>query len=172
MVELETERLRLRPLREGDAASFARLFAGDWEAVKQTGRMPFPPSEPAMRSWIRQHLEGGAHGFLVIRKGDARAMGAAGFGGDARTAELGYALGRAFWGQGFATEAVVVLVDYAGRLGLVELEAFSFVENPASGRVLTKAGFEDLGIIDRDYPARGGARAVRHFRKILHKGGS
>jgi [ribosomal protein S5]-alanine N-acetyltransferase len=171
MTEIETRRLRLRPLREDDAAHFAGLFAGDWETVKHTGRMPFPATEPAMRGWIRQHLEGGAQGFLVTRKSDQRAMGAAGFGGDERTAELGYALGRPFWGQGFATEAAVALVAHASHLGLVELEAFSFVENPASGRVLHKAGFEDFGIIDRDYPARGGARAVRHFRKFL-KGGT
>jgi RimJ/RimL family protein N-acetyltransferase len=170
MAEIETGRLWLRPLCKGDAAHFARLFSGDWEAVKHTGRMPFPPTERAMREWIGQHLQSGAHGFLVIRKADVSAMGAAGFGGDQRTAELGYALGRRFWGQGFATEAVVALVEHARRLGLFELEAFSFVENPASGRVLEKAGFEDLGIIDRDYPARGGARAVRHFRKFL-KGG-
>ena len=43
------------------------------------------------------------------------------------------------------------------------LEAFSFVENPASARVLEKAGFTDLGVIVRGYPERGGRRNVRRF---------
>ena len=52
-------------------------------------------------------------------------------------------------------------------LGLRRLDAYSFVDNPASARVLEKAGFTDLGVITRNYPARGGQRDVRHYQKKL-----
>ena len=51
MPTLETERLLLRPLALDDARHFGLLFDGDWDAVRQTGRMPYPPTErcdPAM----------------------------------------------------------------------------------------------------------------------------
>jgi RimJ/RimL family protein N-acetyltransferase len=70
-------------------------------------------------------------------------------------------------GQGYATEGVLAMVTYAGVLGLRALEAFTFVENPASARVLDKAGFADLGVMRRDYLRRGGLREVRHHLKRL-----
>jgi RimJ/RimL family protein N-acetyltransferase len=80
--------------------------------------------------------------------------------------ELGYVLGRAYWGRGYATEAAGAL-DHARALGLCQLDAYSFVEDPASARVLEKAAFDHLGVVERRYPARGGRRMVRHYRKAL-----
>ena len=51
-MELASERLLLRPLAVDDAPALAGLLAGDWEAVKQTGRMPYPVTRAALRSWI------------------------------------------------------------------------------------------------------------------------
>jgi RimJ/RimL family protein N-acetyltransferase len=167
MPTLETERLLLRPLALDDARHFARLFGGDWDAVRQTGRMPYPPTEPAVRRWIAGHLDTGSHSFLVIRKQDGAVLGGSGFGGTAAVAELGYSFGRAYWGRGYATEAVRALLDYAGPLGLRQLDAYAFVENLASARVLEKAGFADLGVTIRSYPARGGKRRVKHYRKTF-----
>jgi RimJ/RimL family protein N-acetyltransferase len=164
---IETERLRLRPLTAADVPAFVRLFRHDWDAVKQTGRMPYPVTEAAMRRWIARHLEASSRTFLMTRKRDGAPLGGVGFGGTGDVHELGYALGRLYWGQGYATEGVLAMVTYAGALGLRALEAFTFVENPASARVLDKAGFADLGVMRRDYPRRGGLREVRHHLKRL-----
>ena len=165
--ELATERLLLRLLAVDDARHFVRLFENDWDAVKQTGRMPYPVTEPAMRDWIALHAAGSSRTFLMIRKEDGVALGGVGFGGVGDVHELGYALGRAYWSQGYATEGVLAMVEHARLLGLKALEAFTFVENPASARVLSKAGFADLGAARRDYPKRGGLREVRHYLKQL-----
>ena len=165
--ELATERLQLRLLAVDDARHFVRLFENDWEAVKQTGRMPYPVTELAMRDWIALHAAGSSRTFLMIRKEDGAALGGVGFGGVGRVHEIGYALGRAYWGHGYATEGVLAMVEHARLLGLRALEAFTFVENPASARVLSKAGFTDLGVARRDYPKRGGLRKVRHHLKRL-----
>jgi RimJ/RimL family protein N-acetyltransferase len=164
---LQSERLLFRPLRLDDASHLERLFQGDWEAVRQTGRMPYPPTGGAMRTWIRGHAGPGNRTFLILRKADHAVLGAIGFGGEGRNAELGYALGRAHWGQGYATEAVGAMVALARERGLEALEAHAFPENPASARVLEKAGFADLGLVERDYPKRGGLRQVRKYRKEL-----
>ncbi|MDH3664089.1 MAG: GNAT family N-acetyltransferase [Alphaproteobacteria bacterium] len=164
---VETERLFLPRLTEEDAGDFAALFANDWDAVKHTGQLPFPATAATMRVWIRRHTGPGGHAFLLRRKVDDRAMGAIGFGGRGPVSELGYALGRAFWGQGYATEAAFAMIDVARSLGLGGLQAYSFVENPASARVLEKAGFSKVGTIVREYPKRGGMRRVIHFRTML-----
>jgi RimJ/RimL family protein N-acetyltransferase len=164
---LATTRLQLRLLTVDDAPHFVRLFEHDWEAVKQTGRMPYPVTEFAMRDWIALHAAGSSRTFLMIRKEDGAALGGVGFGGVGRVHEIGYALGRAYWGHGYATEGVRAMVEHARALGLKALEAFTFVENPASARVLSKAGFTDLGVARRDYPKRGGLRKVRHHLKRL-----
>jgi ribosomal-protein-alanine N-acetyltransferase len=134
--------------------------------------MPYPPREPAIRRWIADHLAARSHAFLLIRKEDRAALGSAGFGGPGRVAELGYVLGRAYWGRGYATEAVCAMLDHARTLGLRRLDAYSFIDNLASARVLEKATFVDLGVVTRNYPARGGRRQVRHYRKKLQEEGT
>jgi len=166
-MQLETERLLLRPLAVDDAPELARLFTGDWEAIKQTGRMPYPPSAPALRHWISLHIAPASYSFLIIRRLDRRPLGGIGFGGEGDLAELGYALGRPFWGLGYATEGVRAMMAHAPAVGFRTLEAYSFVDNPASARVLAKAGFVEVGIVRRDYPERGGIREVRRFELQL-----
>jgi RimJ/RimL family protein N-acetyltransferase len=162
---LVTERLLLRPLAVDDAPALARLLEGDWEAIKQTGRMPYPATKSALRRWIASHLAPASHSFLMLRRADGAAIGGIGFGGSGALAELGYVLGRPFWGQGYATEGVRAMMAHAAAVGFGGLEAYSFVDNPASARVLAKAGFADLGVVGRDYPERGGLRQVRRFER-------
>lgn len=164
---IETERLWLPRLCEEHAGDFEALFRDDWAAVKQTGQLPFPATRAAMLVWIRRHTGPGGHAFLLKRKLDNATIGAIGFGGTGPISELGYALGRAYWGQGYASEAAIAMIDVARSLGLGGLQAYSFVENPASARVLEKAGFSKVGTIVREYPKRGGMRRVLHFRTML-----
>jgi RimJ/RimL family protein N-acetyltransferase len=88
---------------------------------------------------------------LLIFERTSRApelVGACGLGRrPSGSVELGYWIARSRWGNGFATEACVALIDIARALGLQQLEGSHFVDNPASGRVLKKLGFEALGIV-------------------------
>ena len=75
---------------------------------------------------------------------------------------MGYWIARGSWGLGFATEAGTALLEIARALGLARLEASHFLDNPASGRVLEKLGFEPTGLVaprlscarGREIPAR------------------
>jgi RimJ/RimL family protein N-acetyltransferase len=107
---------------------------------------PHPYTEADARQWIKAagaerptrnfaiEVDGGAGGGIGVHPmADVHR----------RTAEVGYWLGRAFWNRGIATEALGALVDYAfSTFDLVRLEAVVYEWNPASTRVLEKAGFE------------------------------
>jgi RimJ/RimL family protein N-acetyltransferase len=81
---------------------------------------------------------------------------------------MGYWIARQHWGRGFATEAAEALIDIARTLGLASLEGSHFIDNPASGRVLEKLGFEPLGIIaPRLSCARGEEAPARLMRLAL-----
>ena len=79
--------------------------------------------------------------------------------------ELGYWIARRHWGRGIATEASRALLDIARTLRLPRLQASHFLDNPASGRVLEKLGFEPVGITaPRMSCARGADAPARLFR--------
>ena len=66
---------------------------------------------------------------------------------DVAKCELGYCLGRAWWGRGLMTEAVKEVIRYLFReVGMNRIEASYDVHNPASGRVMEKAGMRFEGI--------------------------
>jgi RimJ/RimL family protein N-acetyltransferase len=71
--------------------------------------------------------------------------------------EIGYWLGRPFWGRGYMTEAVDAALLWAGDgWGRRYLLAGHFADNPASGQVLVKAGFLYTGdVVPRFSMARG-----------------
>ncbi len=147
---INTDRLVLRPVTLGDAPDFSKL-AGEYDIAKMTGSIPspFPLLSAEIRTIMfeaawRQHVEysyaisidgGEMMGELSLfkRKGED------GF-------ELGYWLGRPFWGQGYMTEACQALIDVAeNKLGLTQITAGVFEDNPGSIRILEKLGFEGLG---------------------------
>lgn len=152
MPRFETERLVLRPFRSTDAGEFARL-SGDWAVASMTSDIPYPFSPVQAQGWLRPVR--GEVRFAVERQG--RLIGGAGYyRRPSGTAELGFWLGRAWWGQGYATEATRAVVRYG--LTNPRLPGYSsahFIDNRASARVLHKLGFEPTGRAHIACAARG-----------------
>ena len=72
-----------------------------------------------------------------------------------RTAEIGYWLGEPFWGKGIATMAVAKMTDFAfSHFDLDRIQAEVFEWNPASSRVLEKAGYSLEGRLRRELSRR------------------
>jgi RimJ/RimL family protein N-acetyltransferase len=164
---IETQRLILRPLLAADAVHFARLLGPDPEAVRQMAQMPDPCTESAAREWIEARLGPGGYVFAIVRRSDGEFLGIAGFGGPTDMPEVGYWIGSFYRGQNYATEALRALVEYARFIGVPRLHADTFPNNPASERVLAKAGFMAQGVVERNFPARGGLRQLtRHIYEI------
>jgi RimJ/RimL family protein N-acetyltransferase len=83
---------------------------------------------------------------------------------------MGYWIATSHWSRGFATEACTALIEIARALGLDQLQASHFIDNPASARVLDKLGFESTGLIAlRMSCARGTESPARQMRLRLNE---
>ena len=72
-------------------------------------------------------------------------------------AEFGYCIGRRWWGQGYVTEAVKAVIDYMFcNTDIARIEAYHSVDNPASGKVMAKAGMRHEGFAHHKYKNRDG----------------
>lgn len=146
VIEIETERLKLRRLRMSDAQRIAR-FCGDPGVGRNLAMTPLPYLDVAAEGWIMTLKARAPLGRDFVFAVDLEGEGLIGCIGahqrDVGAYEVGYWFGRPYWGRGFATEAARGFVGEAKRLG--ELQAGHFVDNPASGRVLAKSGFAYTG---------------------------
>ncbi len=138
-------RSTLRPWRLSDLASLLR-HADDPEVSRATSdRFPSPYTRAAGEAWLAHATGAGAETDWAVTI-DGAAVGGIGVVPGERErrvkVEIGYWLGRAFWGQGVITEAVTHLTDHLlVRPGLLRVEALVYSSNPASARVLEKAGY-------------------------------
>jgi len=142
---IETERLVLRAPRFEAAKTIATLV-NDRRIAENTLRIPHP-----YRIADAEHFITGANAtraetvFLVTRSGDT-VLGACGIVEQGEEApEIGYWLGVAFWGKGYATEAARALIAF-DNLHYNVLHAGARVNNPASRGVLEKCGFRWTGV--------------------------
>ncbi len=162
-VRVETSRLVLRPLQIEDAPAIQRL-AGDWEVARYTANIPHPYEAGMAEAWIKSHREDFEIVFAIERRQDGVLIGCIGVEPDAasREAELGYWIGKPYWGAGYATEALAALVDHVFRTFDVDrARAAAMPENRASIRVQEKVGFRYVGVKFQPAPARGGAIGVQ-----------
>jgi [ribosomal protein S5]-alanine N-acetyltransferase len=152
MVMIETERLILRPFCSADAQEFARL-AGDWAVASMTSDIPYPFSARQAAGWLSPAR--GELRFAIER--DGQLIGGTGFyRRTSGAAELGFWLGKPWWGQGYGTEAArAVVCEGFKNPRLPGFSSAHFVDNPASARVLRKLGFEPMGETRITCAARG-----------------
>jgi RimJ/RimL family protein N-acetyltransferase len=141
---LETKRLALRAPRLGDAKTVATL-ANDRRIAENTARIPHPYKLSDAEDFISRAGKPDEAIFLITR--GKTVIGACGIVLQETVPELGYWLGVAHWGHGYATEALHAVIDYAFTdLGHEQLQAGARVTNPASRRVLEKCGFQWTGV--------------------------
>ena len=148
---LETDRLLLRPFQLTDAGDVQRL-AGDRAIADTTLNIPHPYEDGIADAWIAKQVTNFDKGveatFAITRKSDGALVGAISLMGISagHQAELGYWIGKAYWAQGFCTEAAGAVLRYAFTgLGLVRVHARHLGRNPASGRVLRKLWMQPEG---------------------------
>ena len=145
--------LRLRPWRPADRAALL-LHANDravWRNMAD--RFPHPYTEADADAWFEIANAPGGSLHLAIEL-EGQAIGGAGViageGVDFHSGEFGYWLGRAHWGRGYATAAARALREHAFAQGRFKrLEARVYAWNPASMRVLEKAGFTREALLRR-----------------------
>lgn len=134
----------IRPFVRDDVASIARHANDERVARQMRDRFPHPYSIEDARIFFDVVARGELDAFALADPDGA--FGTIGYQRQADvqhlTAEVGFWLGAAYWGRGIATRAVVALGDWLfASTDLERLEAVVFETNPASARVLEKAGF-------------------------------
>ena len=160
---IATERLRLRKPRKADTAWLAQ-HANDFDVARMTTGMPYPYGLDHAEGFLAQvsAQDPDREVVFVIEHPEHGAIGVMGFDGPGSDdTEIGYWLGRPYWGAGFATEAAQGALIWAHRTwGRRYLRAGHFADNLASGQVLSKAGFLYTGEVrQRPSVARGGRPA-------------
>lgn len=140
---MKSARLTYRKLELADAPRIAAL-AGDWDVASMTARIPYPYSHTEAGKWI-----GGLSDTEYVRGIvlDGELIGAAGyFPGPDGSAEIGYWIGRPWWGNGYATEAAEALVRHCFTEARIRrLTCCHFADNARSARVIEKLGFKMTG---------------------------
>jgi RimJ/RimL family protein N-acetyltransferase len=147
-------RLDLVPVARERVPELTRLL-NDPSVARWTLHIPHPYSEANAVWWVRRatrdRRNGTALSLSIVRRSDGALVGGVGLHQlheEAECAEIGYWLGRAFRGQGYATEAVTSLVHTGfRRLKLHRIEALVFPRNLASQGVVRRCGFRYEGRI-------------------------
>ena len=147
---LKTKRLILDRFLPADAAAVERLV-NVAEVARYTLNIPHPYPEGAAVAWIGGHAaeyDRGEGVVFAVRLPDRQVVGCIGLRVERRhdRGELGYWMGRPFWGQGYATEAAHACLFFGFRhFALNKVVANHVADNPASGRVMEKLGMTREG---------------------------
>jgi len=153
---IETERLLLRPFSVEDS-TFVKDNAGSEEVYRNTMGMPHPYLEENAVEWIASHslkfYQGkGLELAIILKSGELIGVVGLSISKTHNRGELGYWVGKAYWNNGYCSEAAAAMLKYAFKeIGLHKITSRHFLHNPASGRVLEKIGFTKEGILRDEY---------------------
>lgn len=165
------ERISLRLLRPEDAPLLVQ-YLNNWNVVRFLSEVPYPYTSAAAEGFIAH-----SHKELSLRqqfnlgiemRAPRRLIGIIGLVNKPAEPEIGYWLGEDFWGQGYGSEAMRLMIGFIGdTLRLPEIYSSAADENKASLRVLEKAGFKFIDFSIRNFPARGQLVRVANYKLQL-----
>ena len=142
--EIKTERLKLKSPQMDDGVGLTELI-NDKSVVKWLSDIPFPYTVRHAEEFIERAqekaLKNESYNFMIFKNN--KMIGGIGLTEfRKRSCELGYWLGKKYWGNGFATEAVNGILDFGfNNLERKEIYAAYKLGNEGSKRVLKKCGF-------------------------------
>jgi RimJ/RimL family protein N-acetyltransferase len=156
--------VRLRPLKLADASTVQRL-AGDARVAAMTATIPHPYPPGAARAWIATHRDERRCGDFVygIERRDGTLVGTLGLRITPNPhGNVGYWIGRPYWGRGYATAAARAGVDALFQhTDLAWLMAAHIADNFASARVLAKCGMREVARQPVDHRGRAATLVIR-----------
>lgn len=151
---LETERLILRPIKEDDVDGIFSCWMQDedvsrymcWKATNDRDEakdfVQYEINQINNDKWNRWLFEEKKSHELI-------GTGLIFYNEEEENWDISYNLGKMYWGNGFVTEAMTEILDYAKKdLGVKECIAIHAKENAASGNVIKKLGF----LYEKDVP--------------------
>lgn len=139
-LSIKTDRLIIQPFELADGGQLSALM-NDKDIARMMASIAYPFSADRAQGWIADRMFTGNLPFCAkITLKDGTMIGTLGIGGD--PVNTSYALGRGYWGMGFATEAMqAFLRDTVAVHNIAEITAGAMFDNLASQSVLQKLGF-------------------------------
>ena len=158
--EIHTERLFLRKILPDDAEVMFRNWANDAEVtrfMRWAAHKDADETRKTIQDWFDGYSNKTYHWGICIKGGEIiGSLGIFNVNESDGCAEMGYCIGRKWWGQKYTTEAVKAVIRYMFENTDIErIEAFHSVLNPASGKVMLNAGMRCEGFARHKYKAHG-----------------
>lgn len=157
---LRTARLLLRSVRHADVDDLYSHI-NDRDIMRNTLNIPWPYQRSYAQDWVAETISTDSpdkgYRFVICLPQDERLMGMISLHDLPlhHRAETGYWIGRPYWNQGYMTEALKAVIDFAfHHTALRRVQAAHFTYNPQSGRVMAKAGMRCEGTL-RQYLSKG-----------------
>lgn len=151
---IETARLILRPFAPEDGDAMFRNWAGDPEVTRYLTWQPHADADVSRRLtalWAEEAKKPDVYQWAIVPKEPGEPIGSlsvVALKDDMAAAELGYCIGRPWWGQGLTAEGLRAVIEYLIReVGMMRVTACHDIQNPRSGRVMEKAGMRREGIL-------------------------
>lgn len=172
---IETNRLILRRFHMEDADKMFRNWANDPEVCQFLTWAPHESIEVTkelLRNWIDSYERDDTYNWAIVHKDRNEPIGSIGFievSKEHASCQTGYCIGKSYWGIGLMTEALRAVISFAFQnTGLNRIEARHDVRNPASGKVMEKAGMHLEGTLRQCYAKKDGTFADLNIWSILH----
>jgi [ribosomal protein S5]-alanine N-acetyltransferase len=151
--EFTTDSLHLRIPHRDDAPAIFANYAQDVEVTRYLTWRPHKSVEESLAILdliAKLWLDGEAFTYIITLKGEDRPIGMIAIHPDEFKPSIGYVLARPFWGKGYMTEAARAVVDWLLRQpDIYRVFATCDVDNPASAKVMEKAGMKYEGLLRR-----------------------
>ncbi|RLL48352.1 N-acetyltransferase [Oceanobacillus piezotolerans] len=158
---LKTDRLVLREISKDDAAGIFACFSNEnvtrFYGQETLGRIE--EAEAFVDFFEKNYKDKRGIRWGITIKGSQNIIGTIGFNAWSpkhKRAEIGYEIHPDYWRKGYASEAVLKVIQYGfDELGLFRIGAVVFINNQASNKLLSKLGFQKEGVL-RDYMHQNG----------------
>ena len=154
MNQIRTKRLILRKPTKKISKQLIVSQIGDWEVTKWLSGVPYPYTEESAEEWLN-NISGDDLLFSIFLNNSL-------IGGVGLTPEenndydLGFWIGRDYWGKGYVTEAAMALIQFAKKeLKLKQIKACHIKGNTSSSNVLRRLGFKEIGECEEFFVSRG-----------------
>ena len=151
---IETDRLILRRFRVEDAEDMYANWTSDPEVTRFLTwpvHSSVDVTKKLLSDWVSKYEDGGYFNWVMELKETGKVIGNISvikLNEDVESADMGYCLSRAYWGQGLMPEALNPVMDYLfDVVGLNRIAACHDVRNSKSGRVMDKVGLKQEGIL-------------------------
>ncbi len=153
---LSTPRLTLRRFRPSDAEAMFAHWAHDEEVTRFMSWEPHPNVAESARiidEWVKSYEDPTSYIWAIEPRELGHVIGSISVvehNDDTQDFEIGYCIGRAFWHQGYTSEALEAVFGFLfDEVGAGRVHARHDVENPRSGLVMRRAGMTHIGTARR-----------------------